>query len=198
MLDIGQAVYEIFSPLGAWGMLACIFIIFYIDAIIFPTLPELFTVIIFMAIPQAWFGLSLLATIAVAEVFGLTTLFVIVKSVRIPQVVEKAVKRYQDFLMFKDERMIVVNRIAPVLPFLGAFVAMSNWSFRKAIVFTLAGGIVKYGVIISLSGIFFAYFSSGTAQAVTIAMILVMIAASFVISLSRRRKMRKKNENSSC
>ncbi|MGD0057225.1 MAG: hypothetical protein ABSB83_05150 [Methanomassiliicoccales archaeon] len=198
MLDIGQAVYEIFSPLGAWGMLACIFIIFYIDAIIFPTLPELFTVIIFMAIPQAWFGLSLLATIAVAEVLGLTTLFVIVKSVRIPQVVEKAVKRYQDFLMFKDERMIVVNRIAPVLPFLGAFVAMSNWSFRKAIVFTLAGGIVKYGVIISLSGIFFAYFSSGTAQTVTIAMILVMIAASFVISLSRRRKMRKKNENSPC
>jgi membrane protein DedA with SNARE-associated domain len=75
---------------------------------------------------------------------------------------------------------------------------MCNWSFKKAIAFTLLGGMVKYGVIIALSGVFFAYFSSGTAQTVTIIMILVIIAASFVISLSRRRRMKKKNENSSC
>jgi membrane protein YqaA with SNARE-associated domain len=198
MLDIGQAIYDIFSPSGALGMLACIFIIFYVDAIVFPTLPELFTVIIFMAIPEAWFGLSILATIAIAEVLGLSTLYLIVKKVRIPHIIERAVNRYRDFLMFKDERMIVVNRVAPVVPFIGAFVAMCNWSFKKAIAFTLLGGMVKYGVIIALSGVFFAYFSSGTAQTVTIIMILVIIAASFVISLSRRRRMKKKNENSSC
>ena len=198
MLDIGQAIYDIFSPLGAWGMLACIFIIFYVDAIVFPTLPELFTVIIFMAIPEAWFGLSILATIAIAEVLGLTTLYLIVKMIRIPQMIERAVHRYRDFLMFRDERMIVVNRVAPVLPFIGAFVAMCNWSFKKSIAFTLLGGMVKYGAIIALSGAFFAYFSSGTAQTVTIVMILVIIAASFMISLSRRRRMRKRNENSPC
>lgn len=195
MLDIGQAIYDIFSPLGAWGMLACIFFIFYIDAIVFPTLPELFTVIIFMAIPEAWFGLAILATIAVAEVLGLTTLYLIVKRVRVPQMVERAVCRYRDFLMFRDERMILVNRVAPILPFIGAFVCLCNWSFKKSLAFTLLGGMIKYGVIIALSGAFFLYFSSGTAQTVTIVMILVIIAISFVISFSRRRKMRKKNEN---
>ncbi|MDD1768616.1 MAG: hypothetical protein LUQ55_01370 [Methanomassiliicoccales archaeon] len=195
MLDIGQAIFDIFYPLGAWGMLACIFIIFYIDAIVFPTLPELFTVIIFMVIPQAWFGLAILATIAVAEVLGLTTLYFIVKNIRVPKMIEKAVLRYRDFLMFRDERMIVVNRIAPILPFIGAFVCLCNWSFKKSLAFTLLGGLVKYGVIISLSGAFFAYFSSGTAQTVTIVMILIIIVASFMISFSRRRKMRRKNEN---
>ncbi len=176
-------------------MLACIFIIFYIDAIIFPTLPELFAVIIFMAIPEAWFGLAILATIAVAEVLGLTTLYLVVKKIRVPQMIEKAVCRYRDFLMFRDERMILVNRIAPILPFLGAFVCLCNWSYRRSLAYTLVGGMVKYGVIIALSGAFFAYFSSGTAQTVTIVMILMIIAVSLVISFSRRRKMRKKDEN---
>ncbi|MDD1767094.1 MAG: hypothetical protein LUQ27_00815, partial [Methanomassiliicoccales archaeon] len=190
MLDIGQAIYDIFSPLGAWGMLACIFFIFYIDAIVFPTLPELFTVIIFMAIPEAWFGLAILATIAVAEVLGLTTLYLIVKRVRVPRMIERAVCRYRDFLMFRDERMILVNRVAPILPFIGAFVCLCNWSFKKSLAFTLLGGMIKYGVIIALSGAFFLYFSSGTAQTVTIVMILAIIAISFVFSFSRRRKMR--------
>jgi membrane protein DedA with SNARE-associated domain len=196
MLDIGQAIYDIFSPLDAWGMLACIFIIFYIDAIIFPTLPELFAVIIFMVIPQAWFGLSILAVIAVAEVLGLSTLYLIVKKIHIPQVIEKAIQRYRDFLMVRDERMILLNRIAPIIPFIGAFVAICNWSFKRSIVYTLLGGIVKYGLIISMSGMFFAYFSSKTAQNVTLAMIIIVIGVSFAISIARRGRMRKKNENS--
>jgi uncharacterized membrane protein YdjX (TVP38/TMEM64 family) len=111
--------------------------------------------------------------------------------------IEKVVQRYHDFLMFRDERMIIVNRIAPIVPFLGAFVAICCWSFRKSIAFTLLGGMIKYGIIIAASGAFFAYFSSGTAQTVTIVMILVIMAVSFAISLSRRRKMRKRDENSS-
>ncbi|MCJ7517864.1 MAG: hypothetical protein MUO18_07885 [Methanomassiliicoccales archaeon] len=196
MLDIGQAIYDIFSPLDAWGMLACIFIIFYIDAIVFPTLPELFAVIIFMVIPEAWFGLSILAVIAVAEVLGLSTLYLIVKKIHIPQIIEKAIHRYRDFLMVRDERMILLNRIAPIIPFIGAFVAICNWSFKKALAYTLIGGICKYGLIIMMSGMFFAYFSSKTAQNVTLAMIIIVIGVSFAISIARRKRMRKKNENS--
>lgn len=195
MLDIGQAIYDIFSPLDAWGMLACIFVIFYVDAIVFPTLPELFAVIIFMVIPQAWFGLMILATIAVAEVLGLSTLYLIVKKIHIPQIIEKAIHRYRDFLMVRDERMILVNRIAPVIPFIGAFVAICNWSIKKAIIYTLVGGMTKYGFIISMSGMFFAYFSSKTAQNVTLGMIIIIIGVSIAISIVRRGRMRKKNED---
>ncbi len=198
MTDVGQMVFDFFSPFGPWGMLACIFVLFYVDAIVFPTVPELFTVIIFMAIPELWFGLTILGTIAVAEVLGLSTLYIVVRRIKVPRRIEGAVKRYRRFLVVGDERIILVNRVAPVIPFIGAFVAICNWSFRKAIAYTLAGGMAKYGIILALSGVFFAYLQTGMAQTVTIIMILVIIAISFVFSYIRSRKMRKANEDCGC
>ena len=39
---------DIFGPQGAWGILLVIFLIFYIDAVFFPTLPEIFFIVGFM------------------------------------------------------------------------------------------------------------------------------------------------------
>jgi hypothetical protein len=199
MVDIGQEVYHFFSGLGPLGWLAAIFILFYVDAILFPTLPELITVIIFIAGLQttsAWvLGILILITIAIAEFAGLTTLYLIVKKVRVPKMIRRVVCKYQDFLIVKDERIILVNRIAPVLPFLGAFVAILNWSFRKAMIYTLVGGVVKYGLILLLSGWFFELLSEGTAELVTLAMVIGILVASFALSIIRRRRMKRKNAN---
>ena len=199
MVDIGQEVYHFFSGFGPLGWLVAIFILFYIDAIIFPTLPELITVIIFIAGLQTtstWvLGGLILVTIAIAEFAGLTTLYLIAKKVRVPKMIRRVVCKYQDFLIVKDERIILVNRIAPVLPFLGAFVAILNWSFRKAVIYTLAGGVVKYGLILLLSGWFFELLSKGTAELVTLAMVIGILVASFTLSIIRRRRMKRKNAN---
>jgi hypothetical protein len=199
MVDIGQEVYHFFSGLGPLGWLAAIFILFYVDAILFPTLPELITVIIFIAGLQttsAWvLGILILITIAIAEFAGLTTLYLIVKKVRVPKMIRRVVCKYQDFLIVKDERIILVNRIAPVLPFLGAFVAILNWSFRKAMIYTLVGGVVKYGLILLLSGWFFELLSEGTAELVTLAMVIGILVASFALSIIRRRRMKRNNAN---
>jgi membrane protein YqaA with SNARE-associated domain len=199
MVDIGQEVYHFFSGLGPLGWLAAIFILFYVDAILFPTLPELITVIIFIAGLQttsAWvLGILILITIAIAEFAGLTTLYLIVKKVRVPKMIRRVVCKYQDFLIVKDERIILVNRIAPVLPFLGAFVAILNWSFRKAMIYTLVGGVVKYGLILLLSGWFFELLSEGTAELVTLAMVIGILVASFALSIIRRRRMKRENAN---
>jgi membrane protein YqaA with SNARE-associated domain len=199
MVDIGQEVYHFFSGLGPLGWLAAIFILFYVDAIIFPTLPELITVIIFIAGLQttsAWvLGILILVTIAIAEFAGLTTLYLIVKKVKVPKMIRRVVCKYQDFLIVKDERIILVNRIAPVLPFLGAFVAILNWSFRKAVIYTLVGGVVKYGLILLLSGWFFELLSEGTAELVTMAMVIGILVASFTLSIIRRRRMKRENAN---
>jgi len=197
MINIGQEIYNFFSGLGPLGWLAAIFVLFYIDAIIFPTLPELFTVIIFIAGLQttsAWIlGILILVTIAIAEFAGLTTLYLIVKKVKVPKMIHRVVCNYQDFLIVKDERIILVNRIAPVLPFLGAFVAILNWSFRKAVIYTLVGGVVKYGLILLLSGWFFELLSEGTAALVTLTMVIGILVASFALSIIRRRRMKKKD-----
>jgi membrane protein DedA with SNARE-associated domain len=199
MVDVGQAIYQFFSGLGSIGWLAAIFVLFYVDAIIFPTLPELFTVIIFIAglkTTSAWvLGPLMLITIAAAEFAGLTTLYMITKKVKVPKMIRKVVCRYQDFLIVKDERIILVNRIAPVIPFLGAFVAILNWSFRKSVIYTLIGGTVKYGTILLLSGWFFEFLSEGTAEQVTLAMVVGILVASFALSIIRRRRMKKKNAN---
>jgi membrane protein YqaA with SNARE-associated domain len=187
--DIGKIIYEFFSVMGIPGLLFCIFLLFYLDAILIPTLPELFTVIIFMANPEPWFAALILATIAVAEFLGLTTLYLIVKGVRVPGKIEAAVHKYKDFLLVRDERMIIVNRFAPVLPFMGAFVAICGWSYRKAVLYTIASGLIKYGAILALSNLFFVYFSKKTAGTVTIAMVLMILMVSLVVSIYRKRKM---------
>lgn len=192
--NIGEIIYDFFAALGVPGLLLFIFLLFYIDAIILPTLPELFTVIIFMAIPEPWFAASILAVIALAEFLGLTTLYLIVKNLRIPGKIEGAVHKYRDFLIVRDERMIIVNRFAPVLPFMGAFVAICGWSYRKSLLYTLASGVIKYGAILALSNLFYIYFSEGTAGTVTIIMVLVVLALSLIVSLYRKRKIDKERE----
>jgi len=191
MLDIGEVIYDLFGPLGLPGMLLCIFLLFYIDAIIFPTVPELFTVIIFMAYPHTWFALLILTTIAAAEFLGLSTLYMLVTRINVPQRIRKAVNGYTNFLIYGDERMILVNRFAPVLPFMGAFVAICGWSFKKSALYTLISGVMKYGIILALSNIFFIFFSEGTASIVTLAMVFTILGISLAVTYIKKRIVKK-------
>ena len=38
-MGIGEFVYDLFGGSGEWGLLLCIFLIFLLDAFLFPTLP---------------------------------------------------------------------------------------------------------------------------------------------------------------
>ncbi|MBI0583940.1 MAG: hypothetical protein ISF22_06905 [Methanomassiliicoccus sp.] len=197
MADVGTMLFDFFLPLGPWGGLIFIFLLFYIDAIIFPTLPELFVVLVFISQDTGstmflvGYAVAMLITIAVAEVVGVLTLYMIVKKGllgKFRERVSRGVNKYCDFLLVPDERMILLNRVAPILPFLGAFIALSRWDLRKSMIYVLVGGLAKYGIIIALSGFFLAYFSQGTAQVATLVMVIGIIAASFIVSLVRKRK----------
>jgi len=188
MFDLGQSITSTLTPLGEAGLLLTIFALFYIDAIIFPTLPELFTVIVFMVTPTTSFAVLILVTIAIAEFSGFCTLYFLVRYVRVPKVVQNAVSRYCKFLVVKDEKVILFNRIAPMVPFIGAFAAIMKWDFRRCILYTFVGGVAKYGAILALSNLFYVYLSSGLASTVTLILIAIVIAASFVLSLARRKK----------
>ena len=190
----GDLISEFFRPLGLWGAIICIFILFYIDAIVFPTLPELFTVIIFNSGIGAGadpflFGVAILVTLLVAEALGVLTLHSVVKYAKVAGRIQKAVHKYRDFLVVPDERMILVNRMAPILPFLGAFVALCGWNLKKSLAYVALGGAVKYGIIIALSGLFFIYLSNDVAWVVTLTMILAVIAISMVATYFRKKRM---------
>lgn len=195
MADIGQIIIDFFKGLGLAGLLLAVFFIFYIDAILFPTLPELFVMLIFFAgqelIPDyQWeFAALILITIALAEVAGVLTLYYVVKRIKVPSRMEKAIFKYRDFLLVSDERMVLVNRIAPILPFMGAFVAICRWSLRRTLAYTVIGGTIKYGVILAAAGYLINYYEAGVARLVTLGIVLFIIGLSFALSIYRRKKM---------
>jgi len=192
MLPVGEIFYNMFSPLGLLGWLLCVFLLFFIDAIIFPTLPEFFVVLFFIAgygsLADETLWTLFVIVIAVAEVAGFTALYLVVRHLRVPPKIADAVNRYRRFLICPDERMILVNRVAPLLPFTGAFASICNWDYRRSVLYLVVGGTFKYGLILALSSYFLAYFERGAAADFTIIMVVVIMALSFVVSYYRRRK----------
>jgi len=160
--------------------------------VLFPTVPELFTIILFNSvdgISPLSLGAMMLATIMVAEVLGVMVLYSVVSRAKVPGRIESAVRRYRAFLIVPDERMILLNRVAPVLPFLGAFIALSGWSLRRSLLYVLIGGGLKYGVILCLSAYFIGYFEDeGTAMNVSLIMVIAVLGLSLAASAWRKRR----------
>lgn len=201
MFSIGEAFYTLFSPLGLAGWLLCTFLLFYIDAIVFPTLPELFVVLFFIAgygtMPDWALWSLFVMMIAVAEVLGLTTLYLVVKRLKVPPRISAVIDRYRRFLLLQDERMILLNRVAPILPFTGAFVALSGWSYRRSLFYLVLGGTLKYGLILAVSNYFLIYLEKGVAADVTLVMVVAIIVLSFIASTYRKRRAERKGGESS-
>ena len=189
MIDIGGWMMDIFGPYGAWGILLVLFLIFYIDAVFFPTLPEIFFIIGFMYDPTPIWGVTILIVVSLAEAAGLTTLYYIVEKIGVPERVKNIADKYADFLIVSDEKMLLVNRVAPMLPFAGAFVSLiHSWTLKRALVYNFIGCYLKYGIILLFANFFYSYFGSQEAQWYTIAFVLIVMVLSIIASIYKRRK----------
>ena len=190
MFSISEWMLGVFGPYGAAGVILFVALIFFIDAVFFPTLPELFFVIGFMYMPESiTFGIALLVAASIGEVLGIALLYVIVERIRMPERIKKVASKYIGFLMVSDERIFLVNRFAPMVPFAGAFISMvDGWQFRKCMFYIVLGCYLKFGVILLFSKFFYVFFSSDMAQTFTIMMVFVIIAVSFAASLLKRKK----------
>ena len=191
-INIGQVIYDLFGDNGDLGVLLCIFLIFLLDALLVPTLPELFFILGFMAGAEhntpIVFGCELLLVAILAELVGILSLYYVVKHIRIPKKIEKLVDTYTKFLVMGDERLLLLNRIAPMIPFAGAFIAIAKWDLKKSIFYIVLGCVLKYGIIMLLSNMFLDFFSSDQAQLFMIIMIVVVIAVSMVLSIVVKKR----------
>ena len=190
--NIGQIIYDLFGDNGDLGVLLCIFLIFLLDALLVPTLPELFFILGFMAGAEhntpIVFGCELLLVAILAELVGILSLYYVVKHIRIPKKIEKLVDTYTKFLVMGDERLLLLNRIAPMIPFAGAFIAIAKWDLKKSMFYIVLGCVLKYGIIMLLSNMFLDFFSSDQAQLFMIIMIVVVIAVSMVLSIVVKKR----------
>lgn len=159
-----------------------------------PTLPELFFILGFMAgaehnVPII-FGCELLVAAIAAELAGILSLYYVVKHIRIPKKIESLVDTYTRFLVMGDERLLLLNRVAPMIPFAGAFIAIAKWDLGKSVFYIVLGCVLKYGTIMLLGNVFLEFFNSDQAQLFMIVMIIAVIAISMILSFVVRKRKR--------
>lgn len=189
MIDISCWLTEIFRYCGASGVLLVIFLVFFIDAILFPTLPEIFFIVGFMYDPEPIWGLKILVIASIAEAIGISILYYIVENIGVPKKIKNIANKYVDFLVVSDERMLLINRVAPVLLFAGAFVSLiQSWTLKKALLYNFIGCYLKYGVILLFANFFYNYFNDDCAQLYTIIFILAIMILSIIASGIKKRK----------
>ncbi len=189
MIDIGGWMMDTFGPYGAVGIAIVIFLIFYIDAVFFPTLPEIFFIIGFMYDPTPIWGITILIIASLAEAAGLSTLYLVVEKAGVPERIKGIADKYADFLIVSDERMLLVNRVAPILPFAGAFVSLiHSWTLKRALIYNFIGCYLKYGVILLFANFFYSYFGSEEAQLYTIVFVVIVMVLSIVAAIYKRKK----------
>ena len=186
---IGDWLYGVFGPYGYIGILVFIFLLFYIDSLIFPTLPEVFFILRFMYEPTPYWGMILLLVGAVAEFAGVTSLYLVVERIRVPERIRSVADKYSKFLILNDERMILVNRVAPVMPFTGAFISLiESWEIKRAWFYLILGYVLKYGAILLFANFFFAFFSGPQAEVLSIVMIIIVMAVSLFMAYRKKKR----------
>lgn len=189
MINITEWLMSVFGPYGSWGILLVVFLVFFIDALIFPMLPEIFFILTCMYKATLEWGLTVLVVVSIAEAAGFLSLYLIVEHVRVPERVKHIADKYSKFLLVHDEKMLLVNRIAPLLPFAGAFVSLiPSWEIKKALVYNVIGCYLKYGAILLFAGFFYTYFNGPTAQWVTIGFVVGMIIVCLIIAFVKKKK----------
>lgn len=185
-----EDMFSWFQSYGLFYALLGLFLIQVIDATIFPALPELFFTLAFMRDPTWEWGLLILGTTILAEITGNSMFYALVKRKSLPDFIQKAMKKWTEFIFVKDERIILINRIAPVVPFLGAFIATCKWDYKKSMLYLVIGGLAKYGALLFLLVFFSITFDADYAQKMSILAIIIIICLSFVSSYIYRKKLK--------
>lgn len=188
-MDLTAFMLDVFGPFGEPGVVLMVFIAFLLDAMLIPFLPEIFIILGFSYNPEPYFAVILVTVSILAEVIGNCILYLVVKKIRVPKRIRSIANKYVGILLVSDERMLLVNRIAPLIPYSGAFIAMvDGWKLSRALFYISLGCVLKYGLILSMSSIFYAYFSSNMASIMMIVFVVVILAISLALSYVRQKR----------
>ena len=188
-MSFGDWLFSLFDGLGPEWVLLCICLLFLLDAILVPTLPEVFFIMGFDRQPTAMFGCELLLAAIIGELIGIFSLYYIVKHIHVPKRVSKIADKYVNFLIVSDERALLMNRIAPMIPFAGAFIALiDSWDPKKCVFYIVTGCVLKYGAILLASGFFYTFFTGKMTQQVMLAFIIAVIVLSFIASYVKKKR----------
>ncbi|UCF08152.1 MAG: hypothetical protein JSW28_00195 [Thermoplasmata archaeon] len=193
---IGEIIYDITGG-NIYLMLLGTFCIFYFDAMVLTILPEVL-ILFFYATPHpgisslGWVLLLLIMATA-GDVSGNYTVYLLFKKgKRFHNWAYEMMRKYVGLLVLKDEKLILLNRVAPALPMCGAFMAACDWNIKKSLFYIFIGGAVKYSVILFFFGFLDWIYDTDTAFWITFSSVIVFLVISFFLGKYERRRLTEK------
>lgn len=186
---IGEDIINVFASLGDTGMVIALVAIILIDGIGLPTLPEVWMVWIFgVHFDSVSWAVLLIVVASVASLGGNFVLYSIVKFIGMPKRIKKAMLRYTDFLIVSDERLLLLNRVAPLVPYTGAFMAVHEWNLRRCATYLIIGALAKSTVVVGLAAVSYDNVRQELAPWVALIAVIVVLVISLVASLIYKRR----------
>ena len=170
-------------------MVLALVAIILIDGTGVPTLPEVWMIWIFgVHFDSLGWAALLIVVASIASLGGNFILYSIVKFIGMPKRIQKVMRKYTDFLIVSDERLLLLNRIAPLVPYTGAFMAVCNWNLRKCAIYLIIGALAKSTVVIALAWLSYDTLRQDIAPWVALIAVAVVILVSIVASVIYKRK----------
>lgn len=165
--------------------LAAVAVVFVLDGLGIPLLPEVAVLLAFFQ-NQTWgFAIALLVIAALVEAFIAGILYVLTGLVGMPRWLNRLMDGYSGSLLVSDERLVLLNRLVPVLPVVGAFIRVRGWNPAKAIGYVALGSVAKYGILILGSKWALDYFHSDVAMVVSLGLAGAFVALSWGYALRK-------------
>jgi membrane protein DedA with SNARE-associated domain len=135
----------------------------------------------------AW-GATLVIVASAASLLGNFTLYALVKVAKLPKWVQKKMKQYTNFLIVKDEKLLLLNRLAPIVPYTGAFIAVCNWNVKKSAIYIFASALVKFSIIVLISWASFESVKEEVAPFVSLAVVVIILVSSIIASFVYKKR----------
>jgi hypothetical protein len=178
------------EELAVWQVVAAhpvaaLALVFLLDGLGLPLMPEVAALLAFAQHPTLAWGALLLGLIVAMELAAALILYSIVGTMGAPRWVRRLMAGYTTAMLVRDERLLLLNRIVPVLPVAGAFIAVNQWRPLRSFAFIALGSAAKYSLVFVLSGLAYAYFSGPWALAASLSFGALFLALSWTLSLRR-------------
>lgn len=186
---IGEQIIDFFASLGDTGMIIALIAIILLDGTGFPTLPEVWMVWIYgVHFDSFGWAVLLIVVSSVASLGGNFILYSIVKLIGMPKRAKKVMVKYTNFLIVSDERLLLLNRVAPLVPYTGAFMATLNWDIKKCAFYLIIGAMAKASAVIALAWLSYDNVRQEIAPLVALIAVAVVLLISLAASVIYRRR----------
>jgi hypothetical protein len=164
-------------------------IAFTLDSLGIPSVPEVAALVVFSSEPTFSWALTVLGIVVLVEVVAGWVLYAVVAQFGLPGWLRKLMVKYSNALLVSDERLLLVNRLFPILPFGAAFISVAGWNVRRAFTFVALGSFAKYALLLAFSGLAFTFLHSTTARLVTMGGVVMFIGASALVATLKRKNL---------